>query len=105
MRAKELAMSKKNGIMQSLDIALKGIKTVLIYNILREGVPKSNGAWEKTIQVVITSGVRDKIRQGMLFSNFVYRNKICFVGIPTKPFVVLLNHVKADYWNTEQQYS
>ena len=33
--------------MQSLDIALKGIKAVLIYNMLREGVPKSNSTWEK----------------------------------------------------------
>ena len=33
--------------MQSLDIALKGIKAVFIYNMLREGVPKSNGTWEK----------------------------------------------------------
>ena len=31
--------------MQSLDIALKGIKAVFIYNMLREGVPKSNGTW------------------------------------------------------------
>ena len=38
--------------MQSLDIAFKGIKAVLIYNMLREGVPKSNGTWEKRIQVV-----------------------------------------------------
>ena len=31
------------------------------------------------IQVVITFGVRDKVRQEMLFhSNYVYRNKICF---------------------------
>ena len=33
----------------------------------------------KRIQVVITSGVRDKVRQGMLFSsNCVDRNKIRF---------------------------
>ena len=51
---------------QSLDIALKGVKAVFIYNMLREGVPKSNGTWEKGIQVVITSGVRDKVGQGML---------------------------------------
>ena len=62
--------------MQSLDIALKGIKAVFIY-MLREGVPKSNGTWEKRIQVVITSGVRDKVGQGMLlFSDCVYRNEI-----------------------------
>ena len=62
--------------MQSLDIALKGIKAVFIYNMLREGVPKSNGTWEK-IQVVITSGVRDKVRQGMLLSsNCVYGKKL-----------------------------
>ena len=65
--------------MQCLDIALKCTKAVLIYNMLRERVPKSNGSWEKRIQVIITSGVRDKVRQGMLFcSNCVYRNKICF---------------------------
>ena len=28
--------------MESLDIALKGIKAAFIYNMLREGVPKSN---------------------------------------------------------------
>ena len=33
--------------MESLDIALKGIKAVFIYNMLREGVSKSNGIWEK----------------------------------------------------------
>ena len=48
--------------MQSLDIALKGIKAVFVYNMLREGVPKSNGTWEKRIQVVITSGVRGRTR-------------------------------------------
>ena len=47
--------------MQRLDIALKGVEDVFIYNMLREGVPKSNGTWEK---VVITSGVRDKVGQG-----------------------------------------
>ncbi len=31
--------------MQSLDIALKEIKAVFIYNMLREGIPKSNGTW------------------------------------------------------------
>ena len=55
--------------MESLDIALKGIKTVFIYYILREGVPKSNGIWEKRIQVVVISGVSDKVRQGMLLSS------------------------------------
>ena len=29
--------------MESLDIALKGIKAVFIYDMLMEGVPKSNG--------------------------------------------------------------
>ena len=63
--------------MQNLDIALKGIKAVFIYNMLREGVPKSNGTWEKIIQVVITSEVRDKVRQGMLLSSdCVCRNEI-----------------------------
>ena len=33
--------------MESMNIALKGIKAVFIYNMLREGVPKSNGIWEK----------------------------------------------------------
>ena len=63
--------------MQSLYIAFKGIKAVLIYNMLREGVPKSNGTWEKRIKVVITSGVMDQVRQGMfLSSDCVYRNEI-----------------------------
>ena len=76
MRAKELVISK-SGIMQRLDIALKGVKAVFIYNVLREGVPKSNGTWEKRIQVVITSGMRDKVGQGMLLSSdCVYRNEI-----------------------------
>ena len=52
--------------MESLDIALKGIKAVFTYNMLREGVPKSNGIWEKRIQVVVTSGVRDKVRRGIV---------------------------------------
>ena len=51
--------------MESLDIADKRIKAVFIYNMLREGVPKSNGTLEKKIQVVITSGVRDEVRQGI----------------------------------------
>ena len=55
--------------MESLDIALKRIKAVFIYNMLREGVSKSNGIWEKRIQVVVTSGVRDNVRQGMLLSS------------------------------------
>ena len=55
--------------MESLYITLKGIKAVFIYNMLREGVPKSNGIWEKRIQVVVTSGVMDKVRQGMLLSS------------------------------------
>ena len=77
MRAKELVIYLKSGIVQRLDIALKGIKAVFIYNMLREGVPKSNGTWEKRIQVVITSGVKDKVRQGMLLSSdCVYRNEI-----------------------------
>ena len=59
MRAKELVVSKNQN--NSLDIALKGIKAVLIY-MLREGVPKSNGTWENRIQMVITAGVRDKVR-------------------------------------------
>ena len=76
--------------MRSLDIALKGIKAVFIYNMLREAVPKSNGTWEKRIQVVITSGVRDKVRQGMLLSsNCVYRNEIFICDIPTRLFAVL----------------
>ena len=45
--------------MESLDIALKRIKAVFIYNMLREGVPNSNGIWEKRIQVVVTSGVTE----------------------------------------------
>ena len=78
--------------MQSLDIALKGIKAVFIYNMLREGVPNSNSTWEKRIQVVVTSGVRDKVRQGMLLSsNYVYMNEIfiCWYRLPTRPFTIL----------------
>ena len=60
--------------MQSLDIALEGVQAVFIY-MLREGVIKSNDTWKKRIQVVITSGVRDKVGQGMLLSSdCVYRN-------------------------------
>ena len=72
MRAKELViylLYLKGGIMESLDIALKGIKAVFIYNMLGEGVLKSNGIWEKRIQVLVTSGMRDKVRQGMLLSS------------------------------------
>ena len=70
MRAKKKKkLYLKGGIMESLDIALKRIKAVFIYNMLREGVPKSNGIWEKRIQVVVTSGVRDNVRQGMLLSS------------------------------------
>ena len=50
-----------------------------MYNMLREEVPKSNDTLEKRMQVVITSGVSDKLRQAMLFSsNCVYRNKFFF---------------------------
>ena len=60
--------------MQSLDIALEGVQAVFIY-MLREGVIKSNDTWKKRIQVVITSGVGDKVGQGMLLSSdCVYRN-------------------------------
>ena len=38
--------------MESLDIALKGIKAVFIYNKLKEGVPKSNGISEKIIYIL-----------------------------------------------------
>ena len=48
--------------MQSVNIVRKHIQTVLLYNVLREGVTKSNGTLEKRIQVVVTSGVRDKER-------------------------------------------
>ena len=42
----------KSGIMQSLDIAVnKGIKAVFIYNMLREGVPKSNGTCTQRMHV------------------------------------------------------
>ena len=57
--------------------------------MLRERVPKSNGTCKK-IQVVITSGMWAMVRQGMLFSSkCVYRNKICFAGMSTKPFAIL----------------
>ena len=57
--------------MQSVDIALKN-QGCFIYNMLREGVPKSNGTLKKNTMVII-SGVRDKVRQGILFSsNCIY---------------------------------
>ena len=62
---RELALYKNCIII----IIIKGSKAASIYNTLREGVPKSNGIWEKRIQVVVTSGVRDKVRQGMLLSS------------------------------------
>ena len=75
---------------QTLDIFLKA---VFIY-MLRVEVPKSNGTWEKRIQVVITSGVRDKVRQGMLFSsNCVYRNNnICFCWYTHKAICYFIYH-------------
>ena len=42
---------------------------------MREGVPKSNGIWEKRIQVVITSGVRDKILCLDLNNKWINANK------------------------------
>ena len=60
-----------------------------MYNMLREEVPKSKDTLEKRMQVVITSGVSDKLRRAMLFSsNCVYRNKF-FSGMPTRPFAIL----------------
>ena len=53
-----------------MHVNINALMAVFIYNMLREGVPKSNGTWEKRIQVVITFGVREKVRQGMLFSYF-----------------------------------
>ena len=44
-----------------MDNVLKCIQAGLIYKMLRQGVPKSNVTWEKRIQVVVTSGVRDQI--------------------------------------------
>ena len=72
--------------MQNLDIVLKGIKAVFIYNMLREGIPKSNGTWGKRIQVVITSGVRDKVGKECCFLVTVFTGmRYLFVGIPTRP--------------------
>ena len=47
MRAKKLVISKTWNNAQRQCITLKGIKAFFIYNMLREGVPKSNGTWEK----------------------------------------------------------
>ena len=48
--------------------------------------------------MVITSGVRDKVRQGMLVSNNYVYSKICFCGIPTKPFaIVYIMHSLASF--------
>ena len=44
-----------------MDIVLKCIQAVLMYKVLRHGVPKSNGTFEKRIHVVVTSGLRDNI--------------------------------------------
>ena len=48
MRTKELVISQKWSNAKSG--SLKGIKAVFIYNMLREGVPNSNGILEKRIQ-------------------------------------------------------
>ena len=54
--------------------------------------PKVEWYLGKLVQVVITSGVKDKVRQGMLFSsNCVYRNKICFCRYTHKAFAILYN--------------
>ena len=52
----------------------------------------------------ITSGVRDKVRQGMLFSsNSVYRNEVCFSGMPTKPFAILyIMHSVASFLRSDR---
>ena len=53
--------------------------------------------------VVTTSGMKDKVRQGILFSgDFIYRNKmfVCLllpgVELPTSPLVCTLVKIKAD---------
>ena len=62
--------------MHSLDIALKGIKAVLVTTCCGRKL-RSGMVLGKKIQVVFTSGVRDKVRQRMLFSsNCVYWNEI-----------------------------
>ena len=56
-----------------------------MYDVLREGVPKLNSTWYKRIQVVITSGMRDYVKQRMLFCRkYIYRNEI---------FVCRYNHI------------
>ena len=77
--------------MESLDIALKEIKAVFIYNMLREGVPKSNGIWEKKNTSGSTSGVRDNVRQGMCFLVTLFKGmRYLFAGIPTRSFYLFL---------------
>ena len=40
---------------------------VLVYKMLKQGVPKSYGTWEQIILVITISGMKDKVRPGMLF--------------------------------------
>ena len=49
--------------------------------MLREGVPKSNGIWGKRMQVVVTSGVRDKVRRGMLLSSDCLKELYIYVQV------------------------
>ena len=53
-----------SGIMQNLNIILKCIQAVLIYSMLKEGVPMamSNGTWENRSDNYIWISYRDHIR-------------------------------------------
>ena len=72
--------------MQNLDIVLKCVQAVLIY-LIEGGSSKIKWYLEK-IQLVISSEIRYKVRQGMLlFSNYVYKIRYMFAGLPTRPLV------------------
>ena len=57
--------------MESLEILLLKESRLFLFTTFggREGVPNSHGTWERGIQVVVTSEMRDKVRQGLLLSS------------------------------------
>ena len=72
-----------------MDIILKRIQAILIYNVLREGVPKLNGTWKK-----ITSVMR--VRQGMLFSSNYMFTRIRYICLLVYP-KTRLRHLYASW--------
>ena len=79
-------MYKTSAIMQSVDIVLKRIKAILIYNMLREGVPKSNGTWENNTSgyIYLERGIWLDKECSFLVPVFT-RIRFVFAGIPTRP--------------------